>query len=59
MRSLRSLLEAPGHASLAAGALLGAGALACPCPTCVLASGGFLAHGVWRKLAALRAPVIR
>lgn len=40
-----------GNESLAAGALLGVGAVACPCPFCIGTSLLFLINGIREKLA--------
>jgi len=39
-----------GNESLAAGGLLGVGAVACPCPTCICSSLLFLINGIREKL---------
>ncbi len=40
-----------GNASLAAGALLGVGAVACPCPFCVGSALLFLLNGIREELS--------
>ena len=39
-----------GNESLAIGALWGLGAIACPCPVCIMGTLGLIANGVREKL---------
>jgi len=51
MKISKERLLKKGNESLAAGALLGVGAAACPCPTCIGASLLFLLNAIREKLA--------
>jgi hypothetical protein len=40
-----------GNEALAIGTLLGLGAVACPCPTCIMTTATFLLHSLSEKLS--------
>ncbi len=39
-----------GNESIAAGALWGVGLAFCPCPTCIIGTGGLILNGIKEKL---------
>jgi hypothetical protein len=41
-----------GNESIAIGCMLAAGSVACHCPSCILATVGFLANGIREKLSS-------
>jgi hypothetical protein len=40
-----------GNESLVIGAILGLGAAACPCPTCIISSAAFVANSIREKIS--------